>query len=79
MTTWTLGLDTSTDICLGLARDGELVAAELVADRRGHAEKLMPAVVELCRDHGIAVSDMLRQVRRISSPCSESAKCWRAV
>ncbi|GAA1388989.1 tRNA (adenosine(37)-N6)-threonylcarbamoyltransferase complex dimerization subunit type 1 TsaB [Luteococcus peritonei] len=58
MTTWTLGLDTSTDICLGLARDGQVVASELIADRRGHAEKLMPAVVELCRGQGIAVSDV---------------------
>lgn len=58
MTTWTLGVDTSTDICVGLARDGVVVASERIDDRRGHAEKLMPAVVELCRDHGIAVSDI---------------------
>ena len=58
MTTWTLGVDTSSDICIGLAKDGEVVATELVADRRGHAEKLMPAIVALCERAGIAVSDI---------------------
>lgn len=55
---WTLALDTSTDICLALAKDGAAVASRLIADRRGHAEKLMPAVVELCAEAGITVADV---------------------
>lgn len=55
---WTLALDTSTDICLALAKDGQAVASRLIADRRGHAEKLMPAVVELCTEAGITVADV---------------------
>ncbi|HSN42716.1 MAG TPA: tRNA (adenosine(37)-N6)-threonylcarbamoyltransferase complex dimerization subunit type 1 TsaB [Propionibacteriaceae bacterium] len=58
MTTWTLGVDTSTDICLGLAADGSPVASDRVADRRGHAEKLMPAIIAMCERAGIAVSDI---------------------
>lgn len=58
MTTWTLGVDTSTDICLGLAKDGEVVASDRLDDRRGHAEKLMPAIVALCERVGIRVSDI---------------------
>ncbi|HNV09819.1 MAG TPA: tRNA (adenosine(37)-N6)-threonylcarbamoyltransferase complex dimerization subunit type 1 TsaB [Propionibacteriaceae bacterium] len=58
MTTWTLGVDTSTDICVGLASDGVVVGRDLVADRRGHAEKLMPAIIALCAGAGIAVRDL---------------------
>ena len=58
MTTWTLGVDTSTDICIGLAADGSIVASDRVADRRGHAEKLMPAIIAMCERAGIAVSDI---------------------
>lgn len=56
--TWTLAVDTSTDICIALAHDGRVVATDLVADRRGHAEKLMPAISALCAAQGIAVSDI---------------------
>lgn len=55
---WTLAIDTSTDICAGLARDGEVVATTTVEDRRGHAEKLMPAIVALCEDAGVALHEV---------------------
>ncbi|WP_420174605.1 tRNA (adenosine(37)-N6)-threonylcarbamoyltransferase complex dimerization subunit type 1 TsaB [Luteococcus sp. OSA5] len=55
---WTLAIDTSTDICMALAHDGRVVAQELIADRRGHAEKLMPAIVELCARAGIALHEV---------------------
>lgn len=58
MTTWTLGVDTSTDICVGLARDGVVVASERIDDRRGHAEKLMPLVQQTCQAAGITVSQV---------------------
>lgn len=58
MTTWTLGVDTSTDICVGLASDGVVVASERIDDRRGHAEKLMPLVQQTCQAAGITVSQV---------------------
>lgn len=56
--TWTLAVDTSTDICLALAKDGEAVASRLIGDRRGHVEKLTPALVELCATQGITLADV---------------------
>lgn len=58
MTTWTLGIDTSTDICVGLARDGVVVASDRIDDRRGHAEKLMPLIASTCQRMGITVADV---------------------
>lgn len=55
---WTLGIDTSTDICVGLARDGVVVASERIDDRRGHAEKLVPLVQRTCAAAGIALADV---------------------
>lgn len=55
---WTLALDTSTDICLGLARDGEIVASDRIDDRRGHAEKLTPAIQAMCQRAGITLADI---------------------
>lgn len=55
---WTLGVDTSTDICIGLAHDGRIVASDRIDDRRGHAEKLMPLIQAMCARMGIAVSDI---------------------
>ncbi|WP_446721132.1 tRNA (adenosine(37)-N6)-threonylcarbamoyltransferase complex dimerization subunit type 1 TsaB [Luteococcus sp. H138] len=56
--TWTLGIDTSTDICIGLAQDGTIVASDRIDDRRGHAEKLMPLIQSMCARMGTAVSDI---------------------
>lgn len=56
--TITLAIDTSTDICAGLARDGEVLATTTIEDRRGHAEKLMPAIVALCEQAGITLDQV---------------------
>lgn len=58
MTNWTLGVDTSTDICIGLARDGQIVASDRIDDRRGHAEKLMPLINGMCERMGISLSEV---------------------
>lgn len=39
-----LGIDTATDVRAGLARDGVVVASGEIADRRAHAEQLLPLV-----------------------------------
>lgn len=56
--TWTLAIDTSSIVCCALARDGELVAEQALADTRAHTEALMPMVVELCGRAGIGVRDI---------------------
>lgn len=57
MSTW-LGIDTSTDVCAGLARDGRVVASDLLADRRAHAEQLMPMIVRLAGEQGLVLTDL---------------------
>ena len=56
--TWTLAIDTSHHVAVGLARDGVAVDAAVVNDTRAHGESLMPLVVELCARHGLKVADM---------------------
>lgn len=51
--TWTLAIDTSFHVACGLARDGVAVGSRVVADTRAHGEALMPAVVQLCREHQV--------------------------
>ncbi len=53
-----LGIDTSTVVCAGLARGGEVVASAMVDDSRAHVEQLMPLVTRLLRDEGLAVHDL---------------------
>lgn len=60
MSDWVLGIDTSTEVCVGLARDGQLVGSYRVADRRAHAEHLQTLIDQACHDHGIALSDVSR-------------------
>ncbi len=57
MSTW-LGIDTSTDVCAGLAVDGVVVASRLLADRRAHAEQLMPMIVAMLADQGVSLGDV---------------------
>lgn len=57
MSVW-LGVDTSSDVCVGLARGGEILGGSLLADRRAHAEQLMPMIVSLTEEHGIALADV---------------------
>lgn len=54
----TLGVDTSTAVCVGLARGGEVLATLRVDDPRAHAEQLMPLIEDLCRQQGITLSEL---------------------
>lgn len=56
--TWTLGIDTSHVVAVGLALDGEPHTRVLVADTRAHAESLMPSVLEACARAGITLRDV---------------------
>jgi tRNA threonylcarbamoyl adenosine modification protein YeaZ len=46
-----LGIDTSTTVNVGLARDGEVLATGSVGDSRAHVEQLMP-LVQQCLAEG---------------------------
>ncbi|AFV90280.1 Universal bacterial protein YeaZ [Acidipropionibacterium acidipropionici ATCC 4875] len=54
---WTLGVDTSTAVCVGLSR-GEEVISLRDDNPRAHAEQLMPLVERACVQAGIAVGDI---------------------
>ncbi len=56
--TWTLAIDTSHHVAVGLARDGAPVDSEIVTDTRAHGEALMPSIVEVCRRNNLALSDV---------------------
>lgn len=60
MSEWVLAIDTSTDVCVGLARDGEAVASLRVDDRRAHAEHLQALIDRACADQGISLADIGR-------------------
>lgn len=54
--TWTLGIDTSHSVAVGLAKDGVPHTRVIVDDTRAHAEALMPSVLEACERAGIALA-----------------------
>ncbi|MGV8846593.1 tRNA (adenosine(37)-N6)-threonylcarbamoyltransferase complex dimerization subunit type 1 TsaB [Tessaracoccus sp.] len=56
--TWTLAIDTSHHVAVGLARNGVPVDAEVVADTRAHGEALMPGIVEVCRRNALTVAEV---------------------
>lgn len=56
--TITLAIDTSTIVCAGLARDGEVIAGASVGDQRSHAELLAETVRELLAGAGLALGDV---------------------
>lgn len=56
--TWTLGIDTSFVVAVGLAHDGEPAVRVTVDDTRAHAEALMPSVMEACAEAGITIADI---------------------
>jgi len=58
MTTWTLAIDTSHHVAVGLAADGVPRDSIVVPDTRAHGEALMPAIVKVCARQGIALSDV---------------------
>ena len=56
--TYTLGIDTSHHVAVGVARDGEVVARSVVEDSRAHVEELVPSVLRACAEAGIALTDI---------------------
>lgn len=56
--TWTLGIDTSHVVAVGLALDGEPHSRVIVDDTRAHAEALMPSVLDACERAGITLRDL---------------------
>ena len=56
--TWTLAIDTSHVVAVGLAVDGEPHSRVVVDDTRAHAEALMPSVLEACATAGIGLRDI---------------------
>lgn len=45
-----LGIDTATDVRVGLAGDGNILGAGFEANNRAHAERLLPLVAQLMND-----------------------------
>lgn len=56
--TLVLGIDTSTDVRVGLARDGEILARRHIADTRQHVEQLIPLVGEALAEAGATMADL---------------------
>ncbi len=54
----TIGVDTSTDVRVGVAVDGRVVASGAVEDSRAHAEQLMPLARRLVAEAGLAWGDV---------------------
>ena len=51
-----VGIDTSTDVRAGIAVDGRVVASGAVADRRAHAEQLVPLLQRLVAGAGTTLA-----------------------
>jgi tRNA threonylcarbamoyl adenosine modification protein YeaZ len=58
VSTVVLGIDTATDVRAGVARDGVVVSTDVFADRRAHAEQLMPLVQRVLAAAGVTASDL---------------------
>lgn len=56
--TWTIGIDTSHVVAVGIARDGQPVGRVIVDDTRAHAEALMPSVLQVCADAGVELTSV---------------------
>ncbi|MCL1839065.1 MAG: tRNA (adenosine(37)-N6)-threonylcarbamoyltransferase complex dimerization subunit type 1 TsaB [Propionibacteriaceae bacterium] len=54
----TLGIDTATVVCVGLAQDGEILANAIIDDSRAHVEQLMPLVNQVLADAGQTLSQI---------------------
>jgi len=54
----TLAVDTSTDVRVGIARDGVVLASGSVENPRAHAEQLMPLVESTLASVGLALGDV---------------------
>ena len=53
-----LGIDTSTRVCVGLARDGEAVYSTAVGDTRSHVELLLPTVRDVMKKAGVSAKKL---------------------
>ncbi len=53
-----LGIDTSTDVRVGLAGEAGVLAARAVTDSRAHAEQLMPLVNAVLAESGRTLADI---------------------
>ena len=60
--TLVLAIDTSTDVRVGLAADGAVLASSAVTDSRAHAERLMPLVRTTLADAGRSLADVTQLV-----------------
>lgn len=49
-----LGIDTSTRVCVGLARDGEILVSRMVGDSRSHAELVQPTIRGVLAEAGVS-------------------------
>ncbi|MDR0488070.1 MAG: tRNA (adenosine(37)-N6)-threonylcarbamoyltransferase complex dimerization subunit type 1 TsaB [Propionibacteriaceae bacterium] len=58
MTEVILGIDTSTRISVGIARDGVAVAGVITGDSRSHAEMLMPTIEHIMDVTGVTMDDL---------------------
>lgn len=56
--TLVLAVDTSADVRVGVARDGEVLARRHVADTRAHLESLVPLIREAFTEAGVGVPDL---------------------
>ncbi len=57
--TLTLGIDTSTDVRVGLADEAGVLVSRAVTDSRAHAEQLMPLVDATLTEAGRALADVV--------------------
>lgn len=55
---YSLGIDTSYEVAVGIAKDGVPLDSIAVANTRAHAESLMPSVMALCSQHGITPAEL---------------------
>jgi tRNA threonylcarbamoyl adenosine modification protein YeaZ len=53
-----LAVDTTTDVTVGVARDGVVLASERVTDRMAHVEQLVPLVHRTLAAAGVALADV---------------------
>ncbi|MDR0848227.1 MAG: tRNA (adenosine(37)-N6)-threonylcarbamoyltransferase complex dimerization subunit type 1 TsaB [Propionibacteriaceae bacterium] len=53
-----LGIDTSTQVCVGLARDGEVLVSQVIGDTRSHAELVQPTIVDVLARAGLTPADL---------------------
>ncbi|WP_204918504.1 tRNA (adenosine(37)-N6)-threonylcarbamoyltransferase complex dimerization subunit type 1 TsaB [Microlunatus panaciterrae] len=53
-----LGIDTSTEVCVGIARAGVVLATAIVADRMQHVEQLTPLVRGALGDAGLTLDEV---------------------